>query len=161
MERLVDLFKISGCITLVLTMTACQNLGGLTRQQVNVLKSQGFIMSNDGWSLGLSEKLLFNYNEASIKPETVNKIILIGQQLNQVHINNVQLNGYTDSTGNASYNRNLSLKRAQAVAEPLIKGGIPANDIKTVGMGQEQSIADNNTEEGRSENRRVAIIVRP
>jgi outer membrane protein OmpA-like peptidoglycan-associated protein len=161
LEHLVGLFKISGCIALALAITACQNLGGLTRQQVKVLKSQGFILSNDGWFLGLSEKLLFNYNESSIKPETVNKITAIGQQLNGVQIRNVQLNGYTDSTGSASYNRDLSLKRAQAVAEPLIKGGIPASDIKTVGMGQENPIADNSTEAGRSENRRVAIIVRP
>jgi len=161
LEHLVGLFKISGCIALALTITACQNLGGLTRQQVNVLKSQGFKLSNDGWFLGLSEKLLFNYNKSSIKPETVDKITAIGQQLNRVQISHLQLNGYTDSTGSASYNRDLSLKRAQAVAEPLIKGGIPANDIKTVGMGQDNPIADNNTEAGRSENRRVAIIVRP
>ncbi|MBC7750452.1 MAG: OmpA family protein, partial [Candidatus Saccharibacteria bacterium] len=149
MEHLVGLFKISACIALALTITACQNFGGLTRQQVNVLKSQGFKLSNDGWFLGLSEKLLFNYNESSIKPETVDKITAIGQQLNRVQISHLQLNGYTDSTGSASYNRDLSLKRAQAVAEPLVQGGIPASDIKTVGMGQDNTIADNNTEAGR------------
>lgn len=61
----------------------------------------------------------------------------------------------------ASYNATLSLKRAQAVAEPLLKSGIPASDISTVGMGEAHPIADNATEEGCSENRRVAIIVVP
>jgi len=157
----MSLVKISTCITMALIMTACQNLNGLTKKQINVLKSQGFTLSDDGWSLGLSEKLLFNVNESTIKPETYTKITQIGQQLNQIQITHLKLNGYTDNTGTATYNNDLSLKRAQAVAEPLIKGGIPANNIKTAGLGALHPIADNTTAEGRSENRRVAIIVTP
>ncbi len=161
MRHLNDILKITSCIAITLTISACQNLGGMNRQQVHVLKKQGFILTNDGWMLGLSEKLLFNINEATIKPETTQKIIAVGQQLKQVNITHLKLNGYTDNLGLAAYNANLSLKRAQAVAEPLIQSGIPASDISTVGMGEAHPIADNSTEAGRSENRRVAIIVVP
>ncbi len=157
----MNLVKTCAFISMTLVMTACQNLDGLTKKQINVLKSQGFTLGDDGWSLGLSEKLLFNLNESTIKPETYIKITGIGQQLNQVHITHLQLNGYTDNTGTATYNHDLSLKRAQAVAEPLIKGGIPANNIKTAGLGALHPIGDNSTTEGRGENRRVAIIVTP
>jgi outer membrane protein OmpA-like peptidoglycan-associated protein len=157
----MNLLKTGTIISMALIISACQNLNGLTTKQVNVLKSQGFTLGNDGWSLGLSEKLLFNLNESAVKPETYIKITSIGQQLNQVHITHLQLNGYTDNTGTTIYNHDLSLKRAQAVAEPLIKGGIPAKDIKTAGLGELHPIADNSTAEGRGENRRVAIIVTP
>lgn len=157
----MKLYKIIGCACAVLVLTACQNLNGFTKQQVQVLKAQGFTEGNDNWSLGLSEKLLFNINESVIKLETYQKIVEIGQQLHQVQIKHLQLNGYTDNSGAASYNQALSLKRAQAVAEPLIKGGIPANGIKASGLGEQNPIADNATEQGRSENRRVAIIVKP
>lgn len=158
----MNLVKVGTCITMALLMTACQNLNGLSKKQINVLKSQGFTFSSDeGWTLGLSEKLLFNVNESAIKPETYTKITQIGQQLSQVQITHLKLNGYTDNTGNVAYNNDLSLKRSQAVAEPLIKGGIPANNIKTAGLGPLHPIADNSTPEGRSENRRVAIIVIP
>lgn len=161
MRPLNDLLKITGVLAMTLAISACQSLGGMNRQQVHVLKKQGFILTPDGWMLGLSEKLLFNNNEATIKPETAQKITAVGQQLKQVNITHLKLNGYTDNVGLASYNVNLSLKRAQAVAEPLIQSGIPASDISTVGMGEANPIADNTTELGRSENRRVAIIVVP
>jgi len=161
MRHFTHTLKISGCIALTLAISACQSMGGMNRQQVHVLKKQGFVLTPDGWMLGLSEKLLFNHNEATIQPETAQKITAVGVQLKQVNITHLKLNGYTDNIGLASYNATLSLKRAQAVAEPLIKGGIPASSISTVGMGEAHPIADNATEEGRSENRRVAIIVVP
>ncbi len=161
MKRYSHVLKISSCIALLLALSACQNLNGLSRKQVSVLKSQGFVLTQDGWTLGLPEKLLFNSNEADIKPETAQNITNVGQQLTKVDVTHLQVNGYTDNTGAVSYNQELSLKRAQAVAEPLIKGGIPAKDIQVIGRGVENPIADNATPEGRSENRRVAIIVKP
>jgi outer membrane protein OmpA-like peptidoglycan-associated protein len=160
-SQLTPVFKVSSALTLALAISACQNLGGMNRQQVHVLKNQGFILTPDGWMLGLSEKLLFDNNEATLKPDTAQKITAVGRQLKHVNITHLKLNGYTDNTGLASYNSALSLKRAQAVADPLIQSGIAASDITTVGMGEAHPIASNTTEEGRSENRRVAIIVVP
>ncbi len=67
----------------------------------------------------------------------------------------VTIIGHTDSRGSAAYNQKLSQQRAEAVKEKLVEGGIEASRIQTVGEGENSPIADNNTAEGRAENRRI------
>ncbi len=74
----------------------------------------------------------------------------------------VVLHGHTDATGTPSGNMALSGARAEAVKHYLMtKGGrsIPESRIKTVAHGQEEPVADNSTEAGRSKNRRVEIVL--
>jgi OOP family OmpA-OmpF porin len=66
--------------------------------------------------------------------------------------------GHTDSTGSAEYNLGLSMRRAQAVSDYLANTGVPADILREVGRGEEDPIASNDTDEGRSQNRRVEII---
>lgn len=67
--------------------------------------------------------------------------------------------GYTDSSGDPSYNQALSLKRAQSVADYLIANGTPENVVRVIGRGANDPLASNDTKEGRAENRRVEIYV--
>jgi len=67
------------------------------------------------------------------------------------------IDGFTDNVGNDKNNLTLSEKRAQAVADYLVKKGIPADNFYTNGYGEENPIADNNTASGRQQNRRVEI----
>ncbi|MEM1153107.1 MAG: OmpA family protein [Pseudomonadota bacterium] len=68
----------------------------------------------------------------------------------------VSIDGYTDSTGDATYNQNLSQRRAQAVVDMLVNTyGIDASRLKAVGYGEADPVASNDTPEGRAENRRV------
>lgn len=69
----------------------------------------------------------------------------------------VELRGHTDSVGNAAYNKELSRKRAGAVAGYLVAKGIAAGRLTVLGIGPEQPIATNATIEGRKLNRRVEI----
>lgn len=69
------------------------------------------------------------------------------------------LDGYTDNVGREAYNQALSEKRADAVKEALVKRGIDAARIKTAGHGASDPVADNSTEKGRAENRRVEISI--
>ena len=71
----------------------------------------------------------------------------------------VALEGYTDSTGDPAANKQLSLDRAAAVKEMIVKGGIDGSRIATAGYGQEKPIASNDTEEGRAKNRRLELVV--
>lgn len=71
----------------------------------------------------------------------------------------VELDGHTDSTGDAEANRALSLDRANAVRDLLVQGGIDASRITTAGFGQDRPIASNDTEEGRAKNRRTELVV--
>ena len=71
----------------------------------------------------------------------------------------IELVGYTDNTGTAEANQTLSLNRANAVKGMLTDQGVEANRIATRGMGQDRPVATNDTEEGRSQNRRTELTV--
>jgi OOP family OmpA-OmpF porin len=78
---------------------------------------------------------------------------------NLVQAYSVTVIGFTDSTGDADYNMDLSKRRAQAVSDYLATIGVPADKIRTLGRGENDPIASNNTAEGRAQNRRVEAIV--
>lgn len=69
--------------------------------------------------------------------------------------------GHTDSTGSPDRNQRLSEDRARAVRDFLVSRGVPADRIEAQGMGSTQPVADNSTPEGRANNRRVEIVIRP
>lgn len=73
---------------------------------------------------------------------------------------NVELEGHTDNIGSAAYNLGLSERRSIAVKEYLVSRGVQAQRMTPVGYGLTQPIADNSTEAGRDENRRVELTVR-
>lgn len=72
----------------------------------------------------------------------------------------LEIAGHTDSQGSPESNLLLSRKRAQSVAQWLIRSGISDQRVKTIGYGSERPIADNTTESGRAKNRRIEFIVR-
>ncbi len=71
----------------------------------------------------------------------------------------LRIEGHTDSKGGEAYNQQLSEKRAQSVADSLVKDGIDQTRITVVGLGEAYPVANNTTEKGRSDNRRVNIIL--
>jgi len=72
-------------------------------------------------------------------------------------VTSVQVIGHTDSRGDAGYNQALSEKRAKAVAAYLVSQGVDEGILSAKGMGESSPVADNNTAEGRSKNRRVEL----
>ncbi len=72
---------------------------------------------------------------------------------------NLAVEGYTDTTGAADFNMNLSQQRADTVRQFLIAQGLSADAITSKGLGEADPIADNSTAAGRKLNRRVEIIV--
>ena len=71
-----------------------------------------------------------------------------------------EINGYTDSTGSADYNIDLSQRRAQAVASYLESKGVKAKNLTVKGYGATNFVATNDTAEGRAQNRRVDIVLK-
>ena len=71
----------------------------------------------------------------------------------------VQLEGHTDSTGPEAYNQGLSERRAEAVKNHLVENGIDASRLTTIGYGEANPIAPNDTAAGRAENRRVGFTI--
>jgi outer membrane protein OmpA-like peptidoglycan-associated protein len=157
--RLHTQWKWVGIILAVLFLAGCQHKGGLTAEQIAVLKEQGFHQTDEGWMFGLSEKVLFGNNKSNLTPESTETVKKMGKTLAQINILHARLDGFTDNYGDESYNQQLSLKRANTVADALSQGGIPRMNLTTRGMGESHPIASNSTKQGRSENRRVAIVI--
>jgi OmpA-OmpF porin, OOP family len=70
----------------------------------------------------------------------------------------ISIEGHTDNVGNAAANKTLSANRAKAVMDALVTKGIDKTRMSYTGWGQEKPVADNNTEEGKTKNRRVEIV---
>lgn len=68
------------------------------------------------------------------------------------------IEGHTDATGSDAHNLALSRKRAESVAAYLTAGGVEAVRLKTEGFGESKPVADNSTELGRAQNRRVELV---
>lgn len=84
--------------------------------------------------------------------------IIAQQHQRGLPLKKVVVSGYTDSTGDANFNRYLSEKRARNVADYLIReGGIPASRVEAAGYGARDPLASNATAQGRSKNRRVEL----
>lgn len=103
--------------------------------------------------------ILFDVNEATLKPEARIVIAKLAGILLIMKDLNLRIEGHTDSTGSPSYNLKLSEKRAASVFDFLYEQGISGQRMKSVGYGMERPIADNSTAAGRRQNRRVEIII--
>ena len=144
-----------------LMLTGCMNLGGLSYKQAHFVKSEGFTLTDEGWSLGLPERLLFGFNESNIKPEHQSELARLATQLNKYHIDKLKVVGHTDNVGNPDYNLKLSKVRAEAVADIFVSQKFDPKNILVIGKGAAQPIKPNDTEAHKAENRRVAVIIIP
>jgi Outer membrane protein and related peptidoglycan-associated (lipo)proteins len=111
-------------------------------------------------SLELREKVNFETNKAVIMPGSFALLDQVAATLVQhPEILKLRVEGHTDSVGTRPYNLALSHRRAQSVVEYLVNKGIDQTRLVSQGFGMEKPIASNNTEEGRSQNRRVEMII--
>lgn len=101
----------------------------------------------------------FDVNSATLKAESAAKLDNLVAFLNEYPQANVEVVGYTDTSGAAAYNQKMSEKRAESVANALVEKGIDASRIQARGEGENNPIASNDTLEGRQQNRRVEVIV--
>ena len=153
--------RISFIALLCLTLAGCLSFGPLKYRQVKMLKKEGFILTDEGWSLGLPERLLFDFNKADIKPEHGQKINRLAKQLNKYDLHKLKIVGHTDDIGHPEYNQKLSEERAQSVASIFVQQGFKQNDLTAVGRGSSQPFVHNTSDENSASNRRVAVIIIP
>ena len=145
----------------ILALTGCQTAPqkGLSAAQVAVLKQQGFELTDDGWEFGLSGKVLFGSDVESLNTQSTEIVSRIGKALLGVGIERVRVDGLTDASGKETYNQQLSLRRAKSVANVLGTVGMKQENIQLRGLGSSEPVASNDTAAGRTENRRVSIVV--
>jgi outer membrane protein OmpA-like peptidoglycan-associated protein len=115
-----------------------------------------------GTVITLSGSVLFASNKFALLPAAMAKLSQIAEALLKGDPEaTFVVEGHTDSQGKADANHELSVLRANAVRTELIAQGVSADRITSEGHGSEQSIADNKSAEGRANNRRVEIVVKP
>ncbi|GMQ88022.1 MAG: hypothetical protein BMS9Abin08_1239 [Gammaproteobacteria bacterium] len=138
------------------TVVGCD--GYVLNAEVKIVKGEGL---NAIWMISFPQAELFAFDKAEMTDAGKAYIQAhrneLGDDLAQVY--SLTVIGYTDTTGDADYNMGLSLRRAKAVSEYLATLGVPADKMRTLGRGENDPIASNNTDAGRAQNRRVEAIV--
>jgi outer membrane protein OmpA-like peptidoglycan-associated protein len=103
--------------------------------------------------------VFFDFNETILKEESIQELERLKKLLLDNPTMKIEISGHTDNIGSESYNKELSLNRARAVFDYLVKQGIAQDRMGYRGYGFSKPIADNSTEEGRAENRRTSFTI--
>jgi outer membrane protein OmpA-like peptidoglycan-associated protein len=109
----------------------------------------------------LNNSILFATNSASLLPASQESLNQIADVMIQYPENQIIVKGHTDSTGAEDYNQQLSERRALMVKNYIVGRGVASHRVVSMGFGESVPIADNSTESGRAQNRRVEIEIRP
>ena len=115
--------------------------------------------ANGNIDLVMPGNITFSFDDATLNSSFTPTLNKLASTMNQYNQNTITIAGHTDSKGSASYNQGLSRDRAYAVANYLTARGVPANRINVVAYGESRPVADNNTDYGRQQNRRVELTI--
>jgi OmpA-OmpF porin, OOP family len=107
----------------------------------------------------LLENILFEFDSYKILPESATELNRLQSFLMNNENLTIEVSGYTDDIGDSTYNKVLSLKRAEAVCQYLINKGIDKSRVIPKGYGSNMALGPNNTEGGRTANRRVEFKI--
>lgn len=130
-------------------------LRGSLSSNISVTNTGEYLIVN------MPQDLLFATDSASVRPDLRSDLSAVSSSLLKYPNSRIEVIGHTDNTGSAAYNQDLSQRRAVAVASVLRDNGVPGARVAAYGRGEDQPIASNLTPDGRAQNRRVEIIIRP
>ena len=116
--------------------------------------------ADDELKVTVRNDVLFDYNSAGLRSASRAALRDMAGVFEQYPNTNIAVQGYTDSTGSASYNERLSERRANSVASYIESLGVSGSRVDTIGYGESSPRSTNNTATGRQLNRRVEIHVR-
>ena len=120
-------------------------------------------ITNNGQNLvvTLPQDILFATNSTSVSGASQSDLSTLATSINRYPDTTVNVVGHTDNVGGASFNFDLSQRRAQSVTSVLINAGVSPARIQSIGRGEDAPVATNQTSAGRQKNRRVEIIITP
>ena len=113
----------------------------------------------EGIVVEFEEKVLFGFDRSDLNASAEDNLDKLVNVLKEYPDTNIEIQGHTDSKGTEGYNQSLSDKRAGAVASYLRNRGVSSSRISTKGFGESAPIASNESESGRSQNRRVDFLI--
>lgn len=113
----------------------------------------------EGIVVEFSSNVLFGYDKSNLSSDAKMNLDKLVKVLNNYPDTDIELQGHTDSEGSDNYNQNLSVKRARSVSGYLKSQGISNSRLDILGFGETAPKYDNDTEYGRSQNRRVEFLI--
>ncbi|MFH0257984.1 OmpA family protein [Vibrio rumoiensis] len=127
------------------------------------LRATGISVSQSGNNiiLNMPNSITFGVDQTELNNTAKRALFNVATVVNEYNKTNINVYGYTDSSGSDSYNLRLSEVRANAVSTFLINNKVKSTRITSVGRGESNPIASNASAEGRAQNRRVQIILSP
>lgn len=116
---------------------------------------------DDGIIVTMKDQILFDFDSADLRPEPRDSLKKMAGVFKKYDKTKLTVAGHTDNVGSASYNIQLSERRAKAVADYLAGLGVAQARLRIMGFGSERPLASNDSAEGRAQNRRVEIHIAP
>lgn len=121
----------------------------------------GVYRDGDNITLLMPGNITFATNSSDLSPEFFEVLTSVSKVLDEFDKTIVEVAGHTDSTGSDTYNQGLSERRASSVANYLSTHDIDSQRLITIGLGESMPVADNGTQAGRQQNRRVELTMVP
>jgi outer membrane protein OmpA-like peptidoglycan-associated protein len=131
--------------------------GGIENRLVDFIENDDAAVNDTTWFE--FDRLTFQTGSSTLTAESQDQLRNVAEILKAYPAVNVKIGGYTDNTGSAEANMTLSAERAAAVKRELEVLGISPTRLESEGYGAQHPVADNSTEEGRAQNRRIALRV--
>ncbi len=117
------------------------------------------IDAGEGLIVKFDSGILFDTGKSDLKDAARTNIQNLAATMKNNPETNIMVIGHTDAVGSDQFNMNLSQQRAAAVKSYAAAQGIASSRLTTVGKGESEPIADNSTDTGKSQNRRVEIVI--
>jgi len=121
----------------------------------------GVAREGDNITLNLPDGITFDFNKTTLKPQFYPALGRVAGTLSEYNQTIIEVVGHTDSVGSDEVNNRISHQRAEAVANYLASQGVQRERLEILGAGKRFPVADNSTDAGRAQNRRVEIRLIP
>ena len=113
----------------------------------------------EGIQVTFESGLLFDFNSDQIKPAAAQNLRNLASSLGKYPNSSLLIVGHTDAVGSDDFNRGLSERRARSTAMYLVGQGVTADRLKTMGLGETEPVAPNDTDANMAKNRRVEVAI--
>lgn len=156
-------------IIMTLTVASCSKTKKLAQQHDDLkdtyetLKKEmtgaQVTMEGEKVKVVLPEAVLFKVNSADMNKDYFPILAKMATVLNKYKKTSILITGFTDASGTDAYNLDLSKKRAESAKKVLVDNEVYEPRIYTWGLGSKNPVADNKTEDGKKQNRRVEYVI--
>jgi len=136
-----------------------RNMDRKAREMAEEMEGVTIQRVEEGIAVSFDSGILFAFDSAALRQESINNLQKLTEIINRDDNTILLIVGHTDSVGDERYNLGLSERRAQSAADYMIDQGLAPSRVQIEGRGEYEPIADNDTEAGRQDNRRVEVAI--